>query len=235
MNQRGGIRLVGTVMGRQQHVQLSQLVHWASQICLLVPSKIAQVGKPELPISEDEADAAGILRWVRILAWGGRAKRVLPTCPSQRLRQQFAARGNDLDIEPLQRYAIARLHDRRGALGGGPVPGLLQVVGTLAGLRILSVGDEVDDRKAFRQLGDPANMVAMIMRDQQVVDPLQTCLLRRLDDAVGVARLQTRPTRIHQQRLAGGRHDQRTLPTFHINEVDGHRLGRKKRQSGQQY
>ncbi len=68
-------------------------------------------------------------------------------------------------------------------------------------------------------------MVAMVVRDEQVIDLLDLGRFGSLDDPVRVAPLESPPARIDQQRLPGRTDDQRGLPALHVNEEDLERPG----------
>ena len=63
-------------------------------------------------------------------------------------------------------------------------------------------------------------MIPVVVGDQNVVDPLQVGQAGRGHDALGIASTKAWPTRVDQQGLAGGRHNQRSLPTFNVDEID---------------
>ena len=64
--------------------------------------------------------------------------------------------------------------------------------------------DEGTDLEAVHQLRHTADVIAMIVRDQHVVDLLQTSLVRGAEYAVGIAALVSGPTGVDQQRLPAG-------------------------------
>ncbi len=93
--------------------------------------------------------------------------------------------------------------------------------------RILQVGavvHECSDLDLLSELRDSANVVAMIMSDEDVIDLLQARRPRRSQDAPGIPAAKTRPASINQQGLAARINDQRCLSALHINEIDFERL-----------
>ena len=103
-----------------------------------------------------------------------------------------------------------------------------------------AVIDEGADREQLRQLGHAADVVAVEVGDEQVVDPRHTGELRDLEDALwiarpgGVAGLGIKPAGarkpgVDEQRLPGGRNEQRGLAPFDVDEVDVEGPGRRLR------
>ncbi len=91
--------------------------------------------------------------------------------------------------------------------------------------------DVIADRDALRQFRHAAEMVAMPVRGDQIVDLGQTGVAGRRHDALGVAhrRVGRHIAGIDQHRLARGRNEQRRLAAFdvdHINIQSGPRLRR---------
>ena len=82
------------------------------------------------------------------------------------------------------------------------------------------------DRHLVRERGDAADVVAVIVRDDEVVDPLDAGILHRSDDALGVAPWRVQVTCVEQQGLPDaqdsfrGRDDERGLPSFGVDEVN---------------
>jgi len=81
------------------------------------------------------------------------------------------------------------------------------------------------DLHALRQLLDSADVIAVIVRDHQIVDALEVSQFRRRDDAAGISSIEPRPARIHQHRLPRRRDDQRRLAAFDIDGIDLQGLG----------
>jgi len=75
-----------------------------------------------------------------------------------------------------------------------------------------------------RQLRCAANVIAMVVGDQRVVDLLHARGFCRRSDAIRVAPTEPRKAGIDEERLARRRHDERRLPAFDVDEVDLQRL-----------
>jgi hypothetical protein len=65
----------------------------------------------------------------------------------------------------------------------------------------------------------------MVVGDQNVVDPVHVGQAGGRYDPVGIATVKVRPTCVDQQGLPRRRHNQRSLPTFNVNEIDVQVLG----------
>ena len=69
-------------------------------------------------------------------------------------------------------------------------------------------------------------MIAVVVRDDEVVDAGHARLLRGGGDAIRVASLEPRVARVDQHRLARRRDDERRLSAFDVDEIDVERLSR---------
>ena len=81
-------------------------------------------------------------------------------------------------------------------------------------------------RKAVQQVRHAAHVIVVEMGDQQGIDFLDACVFGRRRDPQGIASSEAGVSRVDQQRLARGRHHQRRLPAFRVDEVQVERLGR---------
>ena len=85
--------------------------------------------------------------------------------------------------------------------------------------------DEGADGQLAGELRHAAHVVLVEVRDQQVIDCLHAGVLGGRGDAVGVAAVVAGPAGIDQHGFAGGRHEERGLTAFDIDEVDLEILG----------
>ena len=77
------------------------------------------------------------------------------------------------------------------------------------------------DRDLRRELRQPAEVVAVPVRDDQVIDLLQVRVFDRRHDAAGVAHGARRHVaRIHEQRFAGRRDEKRRVAAFDVDYID---------------
>ena len=124
-----------------------------------------------------------------------------------------------LEVPPVRAHGRVRPVHRKGARDAFRVVIHAAVV------------DEGADRQQLRQLGHAADVIAVKVRDEQVVDPRYAGEPCDLEDALRIARLGgvagpgveragARETRVDEQRLPGGGDDEGGLPTLHVDEVD---------------
>src|SRR5580704_10869000 len=76
------------------------------------------------------------------------------------------------------------------------------------------------DLDLLQKLRNSSHMVGVIVSDEHVIDLFQTRELDRLRAAIGVAFVVSRPARIHQERLARGRNQQRQLASLHVEKIN---------------
>src|SRR5258708_6918517 len=76
--------------------------------------------------------------------------------------------------------------------------GCVVLSGDITVFLIATMIDEGSNGHAARQLRDAANVIAMIVRDQQIIDPLSARELCGRDDALGIAAILIRPSCVHQ-------------------------------------
>ena len=88
------------------------------------------------------------------------------------------------------------------------------------------------DRDQLRERGHGADVVAVEVRGQQVVDLLEAGLLGGGEDALGVAIVGGAVGGVHQQGLAARRDDQRGGAAFGVDPVDFEVLGGAQGQAG---
>ena len=88
-----------------------------------------------------------------------------------------------------------------------------------------AVVEEIRHRQALQQVGDAAHVVLVEVGDEQRVDFLDAGGFGGGGDAIGVAPAIAGVSGVDQQRLAGGRDDQRGLASFDIDEINVQRLG----------
>ena len=100
--------------------------------------------------------------------------------------------------------------------------GLLQkVVGGLAGLDVGAMVDEFADGDLRGELGQAAEVIAVPVRDDQMIDLGEAGVMDGIHDAAGIANGAGRDVaRIHEQRLAGGRDEERGVAAFDVDDVD---------------
>ena len=84
--------------------------------------------------------------------------------------------------------------------------------------------DEIIDANALDKIGHTADMIRVIVRDQQIIDMVEPCLLHHGHNAVGIAPVVVCPAGIHQQRLMRWSDEERGLATFDVHKIHGERF-----------
>ena len=72
--------------------------------------------------------------------------------------------------------------------------------------------------------GNAADVIGVVVRDHEIVDAREAGLSNNGRNTVGVAAVEAHVAGVHQQRFAGGRHDQRGLTAFDVDDMDVERL-----------
>ena len=67
-------------------------------------------------------------------------------------------------------------------------------------------------------------MVAVVVRDDQIVDPFEARLLHGGGNAIGIAAVEPGVAGVHQQRFTRRRDEQGRLAAFDVDELDVERL-----------
>jgi hypothetical protein len=83
-----------------------------------------------------------------------------------------------------------------------------------------SVVHEGSDLHPLRQLCYPAHVVAMVVRDKEEVDLRNSSISGGRSDAICIARVESGPTCVDQERFSGWRDQQGCLPSLDIHKVD---------------
>jgi hypothetical protein len=80
------------------------------------------------------------------------------------------------------------------------------------------------DLHAVGELRHSADVVAVVMRDQNVIELLETGSLGSGHDSLGVPAIEARPSGIDQQRLPGRTNYKRRLSSLNVDRVNLERL-----------
>ena len=132
-------------------------------------------------------------------------------------------RRHDPPVEPGDRDLVPGLHDGVRRLAVQLRVRLLEARDLLALFDARPVIEEMLDRDPLRQLLHAADVIDVVVREQQVVDLLEPELRHDRHDPIGVAAAGI--AGIDQQRLAGRRHEQRGLAAFGVDDIDVERFG----------
>ena len=79
---------------------------------------------------------------------------------------------------------------------------------------------------ALCKLRYSADVVAMVVSDQHIVELRNPSSFRRRDDTVSIAAVKARPSGVNEQRLPRRTYDERRLSPLHINGINLQGLGR---------
>ena len=148
-----------------------------------------------------------------------------PGAPHHRCFQQLTRRGHNFHIQAFhgdfftgfRNAGVGSLaHIQVGHKRGGSIWLQLHAIG--------AVVEKVANRKPVRQLGGIAHVIAVIVRDNDVVQLLYAGFLDRSGYAVRLNVSIPSRARIHQQCFSAGGHKEGGLPALRIDEVDVQRF-----------
>jgi hypothetical protein len=106
----------------------------------------------------------------------------------------------------------------------------LAIIRRLPRLHVRAVIDELLDRNLRSKLRQPAEVVAVPVRDDQVIDLLELRILDRRHNAPGIAHRAWRHVAgVHQQRFARRRHKEHRIPALHVDDIHIQPLPRLRR------
>jgi hypothetical protein len=177
---------------------------------------------PELAEREMNADRLRVLAGVRVqLRRVLRAVRIHATRAWHGTRQHLARSADDAHGDARDRHEVPWLHDRplRSAIKGG-IRLLHELVGGRRRLRVRAVVDEVTDGDPPRQRRHPAEVIAVVVRRDQMIDLRQARIRHgrgnppRVPDGAGAA-----VPRVNEERFTGWRHEKSGVAPFHVDEV----------------
>ena len=159
----------------------------AHQVELPVEREIAEVDGAEPPERDDAADRLVVFRDVDGRRRISGARGVRRRLPGERRLNDLRGRRHDPPVQALDLQLVARFGDGVLRLRELGVFALEERVGVLVGLSVGAVIDKVCDRDPLRELAEAADVIAVVMGRNQVIDARHACALRRGGDAVGVA------------------------------------------------
>ncbi len=196
----------------------------AHQIAFVVPQQIAEIDRLELAERHDAADRLAVLRIVRVLARLELvAVRIRLAAAGERRRDRLPRRRHDPPVEARDRYLVPRLEDGMRRLAVQLRVRLLEPRDLLALFDARPVIEEMRDRDPLRQFLHAADVIDVVVREQQVIDLLEPDLRHDRHDPIRVAAAGI--PGIDQQRLAGRRNEQRGFSTLGVDDVDVERFG----------
>ena len=222
---RGNRRVLAAVMRNQVHVGVPEQVVRTRERGELLAGQIAKIEERELAKLQTRSRATVHSPWRSLGSCPERrARRVgcpAPGVPQRALSHGAARAAVTISVstpssgQPIARRRMQLPPRSRADLYVGKRfvrPGVVLH-------ERLAVVDESSNRQALRDFRRRRRVIAVKVRDQQVVEPV---------DAGGRAaammrfgsRLSGAISSVNEQRLPGRRHDQRGLPAFDVDEVD---------------
>ena len=219
------IRRVLSVVQTQQHIDGAKPVIGTHQLEFLVLGQISQMHRAKFPERNVDPDRLRVLGVVVARLEIGAIRIRLARAGKRRLNR-LARRGDDAHIETRHRNPVAGFDDSVLCLGVERRVRLRQKrVGSFARLDVGAVIDELANLDLRSQLGHAAEMIAVPMRRDQMIDLLNAGVFHRIENAICVA---NRPRAviagIDQQRLARRRNDQRGVAALDIDDINVERL-----------
>src|SRR5256885_4266004 len=121
------------------------------------------------------------------MSFEGCAVGIRRACTWERTRNHTRTSSYDAPIQTIDDNLVARLHNPVLHLGVQHSVFLHDRINGRRGLDICSMIDELLNGNAFRELEEAANVIAMIVSCNQVIDLLEAGLSDRRHDAIGVA------------------------------------------------
>ena len=211
-----------------EEIRRAEAIGRAHQIAFLVPRQVAEVDRAEPPERDETSDRLCVLGGIRILLFVRRTERIRLPAAGDVALYHLPCRGHDAHVDAGQRDAIPGLGDGVLRLRVQRRVVLLQErIGVGVRLHVRPVIDVVLDRDPVRELRQGAEVIAVVVREHEVVDLFQTRVLHRRHDPLRVADgAGSAVTGVYQQGFAGRGHEQRRVAPFDVDDVDVERLGR---------
>ncbi len=223
------IRQIESVVIHQIEIHVSDQIIRTHQRNLLRLGQIAEIEKTEFAKAHQYARRARILRRVEIPMRLRCAIRI-------RLRLHARHRSNVFSVgrehnrgQPRNIDRVAGMHNAARRVADGFDVSRVIVARNIRVFAVFAVIQELPNLDALDQIRRPAHMIDMEVCNEHMVDLHDARILHRRLDSVGITAIVARPTRVHQQRCLRRRHQQRGLPTFHVNRVDDQMTGRRLR------
>src|SRR5579872_1020508 len=207
------------MMRHKKQIDFTDKIVGTSKFEFFLLGEITEIQKTKMSIGEQYANRPGILC---IVGGSGRLARTIRV-GFARIRQWVL---NDLSccrknshLHPFDRKRPSWLHNDMRVTGDRLF--IRRVIGA-RDVRILLVGAVIDkgpDLDAVSELRNSSNVIAVIVRDQNIVQLLQSSLVSRGDNAVRIASFVARPACVDEQRLPRWTHDERGLSALYVDEI----------------
>src|SRR5262245_26255294 len=208
------------MMGDDPQIDGPKSVVWAHQLKLFVERKVTQMQRSELPERNVTPDRLGILGGVPIGLFKGGAVRIRLSGTRKRCRDVLASRFYDSPLETRDSDLVTGFHDSVLRVGVERRIRHLQKV-----IRARLYRDSVINKFANgflgRQFCHAAEVIAMAVGGDEVVDLFETRILDGIEDASGIpARSSACVSGINKDGLSGRGNKQRRIPTLDIDNVN---------------
>ena len=218
----GAAALVEAMVGCDVDAHVPDFVDRAHQFTFLVGSEITEIENLELAEGDERAERTWIFGFIGWRLRRTRARGIGLTSAGKGLLENGAIGGDDFGGNSLYGENVPGLCDDAFIFSGGQElligePALLCYL--VRGFTILSVIDEGADWNPLGELRSAANVVVMVMGDEDEVDFVNAGIMRSSDDAVGVTTVIARPTGIDEERLARGSDEERGLTAFDVHKI----------------
>ena len=187
---------------------------------LEIPGQVAEIHELERAGAQQVAEALAVLAAVLWLRLEGRAQRIGAGI-RERGGQELTVGGDDDELDSVSASRSPGLTVRRRAPATARYWSRRAQTPVRVLVDALAVIDEGADLHAFRERGEPTDVVGVKVGDEEVVEPRQPRLLGDdVLDARRVAVAEPRKPGVHQHRLPLRRHDQRGRAPFDVDPID---------------
>ena len=224
LDERVVVRLRQAVVRHHEQVDRTDEIVRAHQLPLFVPEEVAEIDQPELPVGHHAAHRGCVVVrrrrvWLLLDACAGRVRLA---AAGQRVLQHRPGRGHDPPVEAGDRHPVSGLrHDVLGRAADLLVGGR-EVLDLFFRLGVRPVIDVVGDGDFLGQLLEPADVVDVIVRREEIVQLGDAGVAQHRQDARQIAF--ARVAGVDEQRLAGRRDEECRLAALGVGDVDVERL-----------
>ena len=138
----------------------------------------------------------------------------------ERRLEDLPRRADDPPVQSRDSNLVTRFHDRVLHLGIQLGILLEERIDLRGRLNVRPMVEEMRDGNALRQFDEAADMIAVVVSGNEVVDLLEACLADSGHDAIGVAGGgRASVPRIDEHRLTGRRHVESGVTALHVYHI----------------
>ena len=201
----------------------------AHQRNLLRLGQIPQVEETKLPKPHQDPRRPRVLRLIQIPLRLACAIRIRLRLHPRNLRNVLPIRRNHNRVQPRNADRVPRMHNTpRLALNGLQIRGII-VARNIGVLAVHPVIQKLSHLDMLHQLRNAAHVVRVKVSDQHMINPCDPGVVHGCLNSFGISPglpAPVRPSRIHQQRRARRRNQQRRLASLHIDRINQQVLSR---------